>query len=38
MEHARRQVPPPGIDTVRAFQAAQAEVAGRWLQARTGWS
>jgi aminoglycoside phosphotransferase (APT) family kinase protein len=29
--------PPPGIPTVRAFQAAQGEVALRWLRARTGW-
>ena len=38
MEHASRQPPPPGIERVRAFQRRQAEVAGRWLQARTGWS
>lgn len=29
--------PPPGIPTVRAFQAAQGEVAVRWLRERTGW-
>ena len=29
--------PPPGIPTVRAFQAAQGVVATRWLRARTGW-
>jgi aminoglycoside phosphotransferase (APT) family kinase protein len=28
---------PPGLPTVRAFQAAQAEVALRWLQALTRW-
>ena len=30
--------PPPGIPTVRAFQAAQGAVALRWLRERTGWS
>jgi aminoglycoside phosphotransferase (APT) family kinase protein len=29
--------PPPGLPTVRSFQAAQGEVALRWLQQRTGW-
>jgi len=29
--------PPPGIPTVRQFQAAQGEVARRWLAQRTGW-
>jgi hypothetical protein len=29
--------PPPGLPTVRAFQAAQGDVALRWLQQRTGW-
>jgi hypothetical protein len=29
--------PPPGLPTVRAFQAAQGEVARRWLAERTGW-
>jgi hypothetical protein len=29
--------PPPGLPTVREFQAAQGEVALRWLQQRTGW-
>jgi phosphotransferase family enzyme len=38
MELSRRKPPPPGIDAVRAFQAAQAEVAGDWLRRRTGWS
>ena len=35
-EHARRP-PPPGMPTVRSFQAAQAAVARDWLQQRTGW-
>jgi aminoglycoside phosphotransferase (APT) family kinase protein len=29
--------PPPGLPTVRAFQAAQGEVALRWLKELTGW-
>ena len=29
--------PPPGLPTLRAFQAAQAEVARAWLAVRTGW-
>jgi hypothetical protein len=37
MEFATRQPPPPGIEAVRAFQAAQAAVAGDWLRQRTGW-
>jgi hypothetical protein len=32
-----RRPPPPGIPTVRAFQAAQGKVALEWLQKRTGW-
>jgi aminoglycoside phosphotransferase (APT) family kinase protein len=28
---------PPGLPTVRAFQAAQGRVALEWLQERTGW-
>jgi aminoglycoside phosphotransferase (APT) family kinase protein len=35
--HRSRQPPPPGLPTVRAFQAAQGEVALAWLQERTGW-
>jgi aminoglycoside phosphotransferase (APT) family kinase protein len=31
------QPPPPGIPTVRAFQAAQGVVARHWLAQRTGW-
>jgi aminoglycoside phosphotransferase (APT) family kinase protein len=31
------QPPPPGLPTVRRFQAAQGEVARRWLAERTGW-
>ena len=30
--------PPLGLPTVRAFQAAQGEVALRWLRERTGWA
>jgi aminoglycoside phosphotransferase (APT) family kinase protein len=30
--------PPPGLPTVRAFQAAQGEVALAWLKNRLGWS
>jgi aminoglycoside phosphotransferase (APT) family kinase protein len=30
--------PPPGLPTVRAFQAAQAIVAREWLTRRTGWT
>jgi len=37
MEESRRRPPPPGIPTVRGFQAAQAETSGRWLRTRTGW-
>ena len=32
------QPPPPGIPTVRAFQAAQGRVAIAWLRERTGWA
>ena len=31
------QPPPPGIPTVRAFQAAQGKVARAWLARLTGW-
>jgi hypothetical protein len=31
------QPPPPGLPTVRPFQAAQARVARAWLARRTGW-
>ena len=31
------QPPPPGLPTVRAFQAAQGDVARQWLQELTGW-
>jgi aminoglycoside phosphotransferase (APT) family kinase protein len=37
LQHRRRQPPPPGIPTVRAFQAAQGDVALGWLAERTGW-
>ena len=30
--------PPPGLPTVRAFQAAQGAIARRWLGARCGWA
>ncbi len=30
--------PPPGLPTVRAFQAAQGEVSLVWLKDRLGWS
>jgi hypothetical protein len=36
LAHSRRP-PPPGLPTVRAFQAAQGEVALAWLRERTGW-
>lgn len=35
--HAR-QPAPPGLPTLRPFQAAQGRVALTWLRARTGWS
>jgi hypothetical protein len=28
---------PPGLPTIRAFQAAQAGIAVSWLRRRTGW-
>jgi hypothetical protein len=34
--HSRRP-PPPGIPTVRAFQAAQGDIALRWLRERMAW-
>lgn len=37
MEEACRRPPPPGIETVRAFQRAQADASGQWLRQRTGW-
>jgi hypothetical protein len=36
--HRSLQPPPQGLPTVRAFQAAQAVVARRWLAQRTGWT
>jgi aminoglycoside phosphotransferase len=36
VEHSLRP-PPPGLPTVRRFQAAQGEVALAWLRRRTGW-
>lgn len=35
--HRAAQPPPPGLPTLRAFQAAQGDVARRWLARRTGW-
>jgi aminoglycoside phosphotransferase (APT) family kinase protein len=32
------QPPPPGLPTLRAFQAAQGVVARHWLAQRTGWA
>ncbi len=36
VSHSLRPVP-PGLPTLRAFQAAQGEVALAWLRRRTGW-
>ena len=33
----RSRPPPPGLPTLRPFQAAQGEVALAWLRRRTGW-
>jgi hypothetical protein len=35
--HRSLQPPPPGLPTVRAFQAAQGVVARAWVAQRTGW-
>jgi aminoglycoside phosphotransferase (APT) family kinase protein len=35
--HRALQPPPPGLPTLRAFQAAQGTVARQWLARRTGW-
>jgi hypothetical protein len=32
------QPAPPGLPTIRAFQAAQARIAVSWLRQRTGWA
>jgi Ser/Thr protein kinase RdoA (MazF antagonist) len=37
MQHRRRQPPPPGIPTVRAFQARQGDAALTWLAQRLRW-
>ena len=37
MQHRRRQPPPPGIPTVRAFQARQGDAALTWLAHRLRW-
>jgi Ser/Thr protein kinase RdoA (MazF antagonist) len=36
--HRAVQPPPPGLPTVRAFQAAQGVVARHWTAKRTGWA
>ncbi len=36
--HRALQPPPPGLPTLRAFQAAQGVVAREWLAQRTGWT
>jgi Phosphotransferase enzyme family len=36
--HRALEPPPPGLPTVRAFQAAQGIVARRWVAERTGWT
>ncbi len=35
--HRALQPPPPGLPSLRAFQAAQGQVAREWLSQRTGW-
>lgn len=35
--HRAVQPPPPGLPTLRAFQAAQGAVARAWVAQRTGW-
>ncbi|MCA1711396.1 MAG: phosphotransferase [Actinobacteria bacterium] len=37
MQHRMRQPPPPGIPTVREFQARQGQVGLRWLAERLAW-
>jgi hypothetical protein len=37
MVHSSGQPPPPGIPTVREFQAVQGRIALDWLRARTRW-
>lgn len=37
LQHRRRQPPPPGLPTARAFQAAQGDVTLIWLADRLGW-
>jgi hypothetical protein len=36
--HRAPEPPPPGLPTVRAFQAAQGIVARGWVAQRTGWT
>lgn len=38
LTYSSLQAPPPGLPTVRAFQAAQGWEARRWLAARMGWT
>ncbi len=35
--HRALQPPPPGLPTLRAFQAAQGVIARQWVAERTGW-
>ncbi|MEZ4617961.1 MAG: hypothetical protein R2867_20965 [Caldilineaceae bacterium] len=35
--HSSLQPDPPGLSTLRAFQAAQGAIALDWLAERTGW-
>jgi len=37
MVYSSGQPPPPGIPTVREFQAVQGRIALDWLRARTRW-
>jgi hypothetical protein len=37
MLYSSAQPPPPGIPTVREFQAVQGRIALDWLRARTRW-
>ncbi|HEX9988283.1 MAG TPA: phosphotransferase [Chloroflexia bacterium] len=36
--HQALKPPPPGLPTLRAFQAAQGAVAREWVRQRTGWT
>jgi hypothetical protein len=37
LSHRAMQPPPPGLPTLREFQAAQGEVTRQWVAQRTGW-